>query len=309
MTNGSSRGLLCGLGQISSANITPALESSGVRTNFRAMGILLKKIKDSVSSSQISGLLSWKFNQISNEIESKWRVVQAKGATKQFACPICLFEGRFVTNRSSSGQRYAAICPKCKSAERHRLQFLTMQELKKSIDFSELSLLHIAPEAALGKILRSWFGTYTTADINSAGVDVVVDLTAADLPDESYDVVYASHVLEHIPADNLALKEIVRILRPGGFAVLPVPLVCEVTIEYPEPVTTEFGHVRAPGYDYYERYEAHFSSIQTFSSEDFDERYQLFVYEDRSRYPTIACPYRVSSQGARHRDIVPIAYV
>lgn len=201
------------------------------------------------------------------------------------------------------------MCPKCKSAERHRLQFLTMQELNKSTNFSGLSLLHIAPEMALGEILRSWFGTYTTADINSAGVDFAVDLTAADLPDESYDVVYASHVLEHISADYLALKEIVRILKPGGFAVLPVPLVGEVTIEYPAPVVTESGHVRAPGYDYYERYQEFFSNVKTFSSEDFDERYQLYVYEDRSRYPTMACPYRVPSQGARHRDVVPVAYV
>jgi predicted SAM-dependent methyltransferase len=184
-----------------------------------------------------------------------------------------------------------------------------MQEIAKSCDFSELSLLHIAPEVALGEILRSWFGTYTTADINQDGVDLVVDLTAADVPDQTYDVVYASHVLEHIPTDTMALKEIARILKPGGFAILPVPLVGKVTIEYPGPVGTEFGHVRAPGYDYYERYRAHFSLVKTFSSEDFDERFQPYVYEDRSRYPTRACPYRIPSQGARHLDVVPIAYV
>ena len=88
-------------------------------------------------------------------------------------------------------------------------------------------------------------------------------------------------------------------LKPGGFAVLPVPLVGDRTIEYPGPVATEFGHVRAPGYDYYERYKSHFSTISTFSSEDFDEQYQVFVYEDRSRYPTKSCPYRILvSRGA-----------
>lgn len=263
-------------------------------------------------SSQIDGglgFLSWQFHQVSNKIESKWRLIQAKGATKQFTCPICLFEGRFVTDRTPFAQRYAALCPQCQSAERHRLQFLAMQEMRKSNDFAKLSLLHIAPEKALGPLFRSWFGTYTTADINPDGVDLVVDLTEADLPDRSFDVVYASHVLEEIPADHAALKEIARILKPGGFAVLPVPLVGEVTVEYPAPVATEYGFIRAPGYDYYERYLTYFSSVTTFSSEDFDERYQPYVYEDRSRYPTKASPYRVSSRGARHRDVVPFAFV
>jgi hypothetical protein len=174
-------------------------------------------------SSQIDGglgFLSWQFHQVSNKIESKWRLIQAKGATRQFTCPVCLFEGRFVTDRTPFAQRYAALCPRCQSAERHRLQFLSMQEMRKSNDFTKLSLLHIAPEKALGPLFRSWFGTYTTADINPDGVDLVVDLTEADLPDQSFDVVYASHVLEEIPADHAALKEIARILKPGGFAVL-----------------------------------------------------------------------------------------
>jgi predicted SAM-dependent methyltransferase len=194
--------------------------------------------------------------------------------------------------------------------ERHRLQALAMGEIKKSTDLSSLSILHMAPEPALSKILRPWFKTYTTADINPEGVDLVIDLTdAANIPDESYDVIYASHVLEHIAADELALIEIVRMLKPGGFAVLPVPLVGDSTIEYSGPVASEFGHVRAPGYDYYERYKDHFSTITTFSSEDFDERYQVYVYEDRSRYPTRSCPYRAPSSGARHRDVVPVAYM
>ena len=260
--------------------------------------------------SQFSEVAFYWANQISTEIESKWRMVQSKGATTQFTCPVCSFQGRFVSDRAPTGWRYAAMCPQCRSMERHRLQVLAMREIQSSTDLSALSILHMAPERALSQVLRPWFKTYTTADINPEGVDMVVDLTSAgNIPDESYDVIYASHVLEHIAADELALSEIARMLKPGGFAVLPVPLVGERTIEYPCPVATEFGHVRAPGYDYYERYKSHFSTISTFSSEDFDERYQVFVYEDRSRYPTKSCPYRVPSHGAAHRDVVPIAYV
>lgn len=167
----------------------------------------------------------------------------------------------------------------------------------------------MAPETSLGGIFREWFGTYTSADVNPSGVDLEIDLTSLSLPDASYDVVYASHVLEHIREDNVALAGIARLVRPGGFAVLPVPLVGAVTIEYPGPVATEAGHVRGPGYDYYERYGEFFSSVRLFSSRDFDEQYQLYIYEDRSRFPTAACPYRLPTKGARHQDVVPVAYV
>ena len=80
----------------------------------------------------------------------------------------------------------------------------------------------MAPEHALSQILRPWFKTYTTADINPEGVDMVVDLTSAgNIPDASYDVIYASHVLEHIAADELALErdrpnaQTRRICRPS----------------------------------------------------------------------------------------------
>jgi SAM-dependent methyltransferase len=266
--------------------------------------------KGTADVSQLSEIAFYWANQISFELESKWRLIQAKGATTQFACPVCSFQGRFVSDRAQTGWRYAAMCPRCRSMERHRLQILTMNEIRKSTDLSGLSLLHLAPEPALSQILRPWFARYTTGDIDPQGVDIKIDLTrAGNIPDDSYDVIYASHVLEHIVEDELALSEIVRMLKPGGFAVLPVPLVGETTIEYPGPIATEFGHVRAPGYDYYDRYKSYFSTVTTYSSEDFDERYQVYIYEDRSRYPTRSCPYRIASAGARHRDVVPVAYL
>jgi predicted SAM-dependent methyltransferase len=255
----------------------------------------------------LSGISS-RIHQAAIDIEAKW-ARSRKGGSIQFTCPVCSFEGHFVTDRALTGWRYAAICPACGSCERHRLQVLSMRELRESIDFSRLSLLHIAPEQALGEEIRPWFMNYTTGDINPVGVDLAIDLTVSTIPDQSYDVVYASHVLEHIPNDDLALENIARMLKPGGFAVLPVPLVGATTVEYPHPVEVEAGHVRAPGYDYYERYKKHFSNVTTYASEDFDERYQVYVYEDRSRYPTKMCPYRTASFGARHRDVFPIAYV
>jgi hypothetical protein len=84
-------------------------------------------------------------------------------------------------------------------------------------------------------------------------------------------------VLEHIKEDDHALAEIRRVLTPAGIAVLPVPIVAGTTIEYPHAY--EFGHVRAPGADYYEKYQQYFAQVKTWSSHDFPSQYQVFIYE------------------------------
>jgi hypothetical protein len=116
-------------------------------------------------------------------------------------------------------------------------------------------------------------------------------------------------VLEHIPNDKKAIQEIRRILKPDGIAILPVPLVAESTIEYPEPNPHETYHVRAPGVDYFDRYTLYFSRIEKYTSDSLPEKYQLFIYEDRSRWPTVQCPLRPAMEGDRHIDIVPVCYV
>lgn len=118
---------------------------------------------------------------------------------------------------------------------------------------------------------------------------------------------FASHVLEHIREDIQAISEIRRVLRPGGIAILPVPIVCSRTIEYPSPNPQEAGHVRAPGLDYFRRYEEFFSRLVVHASGTFPERYQLFIYEDRSRWPTRECPLRTAMTGQRLLTLFPYA--
>jgi ubiquinone/menaquinone biosynthesis C-methylase UbiE len=141
------------------------------------------------------------------------------------------------------------------------------------------------------------------------GVNHTVDIQELPFADATYDFVFASHVLEHIPNDRKAISEIRRILRPNGIAVLPVPLVAEKTIEYLEPNPYEAYHVRAPGSDYFDRYCEVFSRVELFRSDDFPKIYQLFTYEDRTHWPTIDAPLRSSMEGEKHIDIVPVCYV
>lgn len=228
---------------------------------------------------------------------------------EKFECPVCLYTGPFLDAKDPTGFRPHAMCPNCSALERHRVLWLALEKLSKTKDFERLSLLHFAPEPELEGLFRRSFGTYATADLYAEGVDHQVDLRDLPFANASFDVVIASHVLEHIKEDDKALKEIRRILRPSGFAVLQVPIVGDITVEYPEPNPLEWGHVRAPGEDYLNRYLEFFSRVEKFRSSEFDRRYQPFVFEDRSGWPNEDYPLRRKNQGHQHEDFVPVCYV
>jgi SAM-dependent methyltransferase len=226
----------------------------------------------------------------------------------KFQCPICKYLGPFADFRSFGGFREHALCPSCGALERHRLQYLVLDELEES-DLACKKMLHVAPEKFLREVFSRRFSEYETADLFMKGVDHNVDLMDLPFANGSYDIVFASHVLEHIRDDKKAVAEIRRILKPNGIAILPVPVVCAETIEYPEANPHEAGHVRAPGLDYFERYREHFGKVTIASSETYPQKYQLYIYEDRSQWPTRECPMRRPMQGKKHADYVPICYV
>jgi len=233
---------------------------------------------------------------------------QSRGQEK-WLCPACGFRGAFREVQALVADRKHARCPQCGSLERHRLQTLVLNELQKRYDFSNLSLLHFAPEPHLGQRLKRSFKSYATADLYRSGVDFKEDVRKLQQRDASYDVVYASHLLEHVDDDAAAISEIRRILKPGGFAVLPVPIYAEKTVEYGKPNPYEADHVRAPGTDYFQRYARSFSRVETFSSEDFPAIYQTYLYQDRTLWPTEKCPQRPYMEGEKHADVVPVCFV
>jgi ubiquinone/menaquinone biosynthesis C-methylase UbiE len=123
---------------------------------------------------------------------------------------------------------------------------------------------------------------YVTGDLYEPGVTTCMDITALPFPDNSFDVVYCSHVFEHIPDDRHAIRECLRVLKPSGWAILLVPITAERTFEDPSISDPKerirlFGqddHVRRYGPDYVDRlYEAGFSVeisqvADLFSAED-----------------------------------------
>lgn len=243
-----------------------------------------------------------------NRVALPWFRLTNRGKAS-FECPVCGYRGPFRDLRSPTGTRQHAQCPRCGALERHRLQYLVLSQVLQSRTCRSERLLHFAPEPFFRDMLRRRFGAYETADIDGRGVDHRVDIQHLPFSAATYDVVFASHVLEHVQDDQRAISEVRRILRPGGLAILPVPIVAAKTIEYPYPNGREFGHVRAPGPDYFQRYALYFDRVETIASDSLPARFQLFVYEDRSRWPTEDCPWRQPMQGDRHCDFVPVCYV
>ena len=227
-----------------------------------------------------------------------------------FACPLCGYEGPFADLRDFAGVRKHAMCPRCGALERHRLQYLALSEALDYARCQKMKMLHFAPERFFRPMFSRRFSKYETADLLMKGVDHKVDILSLPFEDGAYDVIFASHVLQYIQDDAKAIKEIRRVLRPNGVAILPVPVVCAETVEYPGPNPFENGHVRACGIDYFERYKEHFGRerVDIRASDSFPERYQLFTYENREWPPTRECPLRPPMKGCKHRDFVPLCY-
>jgi methyltransferase family protein len=230
------------------------------------------------------------------------------GNATSFDCPICNYQGPFRNYRPGTGIRLDAQCPRCGSLERHRLQHLVFRLLAADLSVESTRMLHIAPEKFFLPIFSAMpFESYETADLFMKDVDYKVDICDMPFKDGSYDLVWASHVLEHIEHDYKALREISRILSPGGYAILPVPVVVEKTIEYNAPNPLEEYHVRAPGRDYYDRFSHYFDSVKVYSSSDFPQRHQLYLIENREHYPEGVCPLRTPMLGDSHPDYVPVS--
>lgn len=228
---------------------------------------------------------------------------------EKFECPICGYKGPFGSFRSYVGCRKNAECPQCVGLERHRLEYLAVKDALSTRSSREMKMLHIAPEPFFRQMFSRQFAKYETADLFMKGVDHKVDICDLPFDDRTYDFILASHVLEHILDDRRAVKEIRRVLRPNGIAVLPVPIVSDKTIEYHEANPFEEGHVRAPGPDYFERYKEYFGRVEVYGSNSFSSKHQIFLYEDRSRWPSAECPLRPAMQGTKHAEFVPVCYV
>src|SRR3954454_1096702 len=207
-------------------------------------------------------------------------------------CPCC--GGRFSRFMPGLSHRATRVCPRCGAQERHRALWLYMRERTHLLGRS-ISILHWAPEYALQRSLSELpNAAYVSADLDGDEALQHMDMTDVPFKDGAFDLIVCVHVLEHVPDDRRAMREMVRVLRPGGVALLLVPIVLEQpTLEDPAIATPEqrrehywqADHVRLYGGDFRDRlaeegFEVTVDGwIRTLDQATLD-RYGLFPLED-----------------------------
>lgn len=157
-------------------------------------------------------------------------------------------------------QRENVLSPSTLSLERHRLLWLFLQ--RETTFFKDpIKLLHFAPEQAFYKRFKKAVNVqYATTDLNSPLADIKADICDLPFDDNSFDVIFCNHVLEHIPDHQKAMSELYRVLKIGGWAIVQIPqdVNRDTTFEDdritdPKERTEIFGqydHLRVYGLDY-----------------------------------------------------------
>ncbi len=166
----------------------------------------------------------------------------------------------FMPHRSRNNVK----CPNCKVMVRHRVIWLYLKRNWTVKPNAHVRFLHVAPEPAISRLVTQLENIeYVSIDINPNRAMYAMDLTNITFEENSFDIILCSHVLEHIPDDRKAMRELYKVLKPGGFAILLVPIDKSRSETYenwqlttPEERLIHFGqedHVRWYGLDYADR--------------------------------------------------------
>ncbi|HEX8546689.1 MAG TPA: class I SAM-dependent methyltransferase [Cytophagaceae bacterium] len=204
-----------------------------------------------------------KYLQIISPLALKFLALFYAGNKVQ--CPI---SGRTYSKFLPYGRNPArpnALCPDSLSLERHRLMWLYLKE-KTNFFTANLKVLHVAPEHCFLQRFEAMKNLdYVTADIESPLAKIKMDIHDIPFPDNTFDVAFCNHVMEHVRDDIRATSELHRVLKPGGWAIIqsPLDLTRDVTFEdntitSPSEREKIFGqndHVRVYGKDYGRRLE------------------------------------------------------
>ncbi|MDR2214538.1 MAG: class I SAM-dependent methyltransferase [Nevskiaceae bacterium] len=212
------------------------------------------------------------------KITKPWELIAHAG--DKYLCPLCNYSSKdwaltgldFPVIREKqiigAGTRHA-VCHKCGSSDRERLVYVYLTQRLQFFADRNKSVLHIAPELSLSKkLMPMGLRQYICGDLHASGYHYPshvqnINVLAIPFDDHSFDLVICNHVLEHIPDDVAAMKEIYRVLKAAGRAVLQVPISAnsaktheDFSITGPaerERAFGQFDHVRIYGQDYVDR--------------------------------------------------------
>lgn len=210
---------------------------------------------------------------------------------RRVACNLCGWWGR---RFDDDPWHPYTVCWNCQSQIRHRLLVAAWQRID-GLKYENLvdgkRVLHFAYEESTRRLLRPRAASYRTADFMAENVDERLDLSnMPSVADGSVDLLIAADVLEHVPDHMQAMREIFRVLSPGGWAVLTVPQKDNLERTYSDPTVIDpqererlFGqcdHLRIFGNDMKELLESVGFHVRVISADDFPKevvkRYVLF---------------------------------
>ena len=159
-------------------------------------------------------------------------------------------------------QRQNVLSPSTLSLERHRLLWLYLTN-ETNFFTSKKKVLHMAPEQCFLTRFRKLDHDYVTADIDSPIADVTADIINLPFNDNSFDVIFCNHVLEHVQDDTRAMKELFRVMKKGGMGIFQVPQDLNRNVTFEDNSITnpkerakifgQYDHVRVYGKDYFDK--------------------------------------------------------
>lgn len=214
---------------------------------------------------------------------------------RRYTCPCCGWKLRaFTRGGASMRTRHHGYCPRCNSKARHRRDWLYLRD-RTDLFSASLRLLHISPKYSLSRRLSRMDNLrYVAGDLeHRPHVSMRFDVSTLPLRSGTFDCAVCIHVLEHVERDRHAIAEIYRVLKPGGWALITVPVRLDqptfedATIMSPEGRMRAFGetdHVRFYGSDFVDRLESCGFTVEIDRAESLDEatkdRYGLLEDEN-----------------------------
>jgi SAM-dependent methyltransferase len=207
----------------------------------------------------IKGLIPHRFYEPLLDVYHNVRKIRYKGSSVY--CPVCdAHFNKFIPSGN------IGICPACSSGSRHRAIYLFLKR-KTNFFTGKMKVLHFAPEHCFYKSFKAMPNLeYLSADLNSPRAMVKMDINNIPYEDNHFDIVISSHVLEHIPDDMKAMRELYRVASKQGWSIhlAPIDYSRETTLEDPSVNTPELrqdfyghhDHKRIYGRDYASRLRA-----------------------------------------------------
>jgi SAM-dependent methyltransferase len=176
----------------------------------------------------------------------------------KYTCPFCKYSfNRFLPDGLNhavlrekkiigGGYRENATCPFCLSTDRERLVYLFLKS--SNLLRSDIKLLSYCSRKEPSKDFEKTRIKYFSADLNCTRAKIKMDIQEIKFPSNYFDAIICNHVLEHILNDKLAMKDLYRVLKPKGWAILQVPCsqIIQPSIEDPS-VTTSKDRARVFG--------------------------------------------------------------